>query len=114
LVPLGVDQVKIHLLHILKQTPLASLYERGGYTPLTREEYVSLVADALELLPKETVIGRLTGDGAKDELLAPLWSLKKTVVQMNCFMRSIHLYLLYLKLMKLYSWLLCFRKSITI
>ncbi len=80
LVPLGVDQVKIHLLHVLKGTPIASLYERGGYTPLTREEYVSLVADALELLPKETVIGRLTGDGAKDALLAPLWSLKKTVV----------------------------------
>ena len=80
LAKLGIEQVKIHLLHVLKNTPLAELYERGDYTPLSREEYISLVADALELLPAETVIGRLTGDGSKDNLLAPLWSLKKTTV----------------------------------
>lgn len=80
LAKLGIEQVKIHLLHVLKNTPLAELYERGDYTPLSREEYISLVADALELLPAETVIGRLTGDGSKDDLLAPLWSLKKTTV----------------------------------
>lgn len=74
------DQVKIHLLHVLKDTKMAELYERGEYRPMEREEYVETVADALELLPADVVIGRLTGDGARDELLAPLWSLKKTTV----------------------------------
>ena len=74
------DQVKIHLLHVLRGTALADLYESKQYTPLERDDYISLVADALELLPPDCVIGRLTGDGGRDELLAPLWSLKKTTV----------------------------------
>ena len=74
------DQVKIHLLHVLKGTQLAGLYERGEYTPLEREHYIRLVADALEILPPDTVIARLTGDGMADDLLAPLWSRKKTTV----------------------------------
>ena len=74
------DQVKIHLLHVLKGTQMAVDYENGKYHPLERDRYIRLVADALELLPPDTVIGRLTGDGAKDALLAPLWSLKKTTV----------------------------------
>ena len=77
---LAPDQVKLHLLHVLKGTPLASMYERGDYIPLERERYIRLVADALELLPPDTVIGRLTGDGAADALLAPDWSRKKTTV----------------------------------
>ena len=74
------DQVKIHLLHVLRHTRLAELYERGEYTPLEREHYIRLVADALELLPPDVVIARLTGDGMADDLLAPLWSCKKTTV----------------------------------
>ncbi|MBR2019202.1 MAG: TIGR01212 family radical SAM protein [Clostridia bacterium] len=74
------DQVKIHLLHVLRGTTLAKLYENGEYQPLDRDRYVRLVADALELLPPDTVIGRLTGDGKADDLLAPLWSRKKTTV----------------------------------
>ncbi len=74
------DQVKIHLLHVLRGTALARMYEKGEYEPLERERYIRLVADALELLPPDTVIGRLTGDGAADDLLAPLWSRKKTTV----------------------------------
>ena len=74
------DQVKIHLLHVLRGTKLADMYQSGEYTPLEREEYISLVAEALALLPPKTVIGRLTGDGAADALLAPLWSRKKTTV----------------------------------
>ncbi len=72
--------VKLHLLHVLKNTPLAAMYERGEFDTLRFEEYVSLIADQLELLPPETVIQRLTGDGARAELIAPLWSLKKFVV----------------------------------
>lgn len=74
------DEVKIHLLHVLKGTRLAALYETGGYTPMTRDEYVDTVVSQLRLLPPDTVIGRLTGDGAAADLLAPLWSLKKLTV----------------------------------
>ncbi len=73
-------QVKIHLLHVLRGTRLAELYEAGRYRPLERENYIRLVVDALELLPPETVICRLTGDGAEEALLAPRWSLRKTTV----------------------------------
>ncbi|MBO7250691.1 MAG: TIGR01212 family radical SAM protein [Clostridia bacterium] len=74
------DQIKIHLLHVIRGTQLAGIYERGEYTPLEREEYVSLVADAIERIPEECVIARVTGDGMADELLAPLWSMKKVSV----------------------------------
>ena len=74
------EQVKIHLLHVLKHTEMANLLERGEYTPMERQDYIETVAAALELLPPETVIGRLTGDGKADDLLAPLWSMKKTAV----------------------------------
>ena len=59
---------------------MGDIYERGEYTPLTKEEYVSLVADAIELLPPDTVVARLTGDGLADDLLAPDWSRKKVAV----------------------------------
>lgn len=74
------DQVKLHLMHVLRGTRLAKMYENGEYTPLTQEEYVEITARQLTLLPPETVIGRITGDGAADALLAPLWSLKKVNV----------------------------------
>ena len=74
------DQVKIHLLHVLKNTEMARIYERGEYTPLEKDEYVALVADAIELLPPDTVVARLTGDGMADDLLAPDWSRKKVAV----------------------------------
>ena len=74
------DQVKIHLLHVLRGTPLAELYLEGKYTPLEKQEYVALVADAIELLPSDTVLARLTGDGMADELLAPEWSRRKVSV----------------------------------
>ncbi len=74
------DIIKIHLLHIIEGTPLAKMYKRGEYTPLTLEEYVKAVCDQLEILPPESVIERVTGDGQRDTLLAPLWSLKKTAV----------------------------------
>ena len=77
---LSPDQVKIHLLHVLKNTKMAKMYESGEYTPLEKEEYVSLVADAIELLPPDTVVARVTGDGMGEELLAPDWSRKKVSV----------------------------------
>ncbi len=74
------DMVKIHLLHVIRGTKLAKWYESGEYTPLEREKYIALVANSLQYFHKDTVIARLTGDGAPDDLLAPDWSRKKTTV----------------------------------
>src|SRR5690606_18469061 len=74
---LRVDGIKIHLLHVLKGTPLGGLYEEGMIPVLDQEEYVGLAVDFLERLHPQTFIHRLTGDGPRDLLLAPLWSLKK-------------------------------------
>lgn len=73
----GVWGVKLQLLHVLKGTALHSLYERGGYVPMSKESYINLVIDCLERLSPDTVIHRLTGDGPKELLAAPLWSLDK-------------------------------------
>ena len=77
---LDLHSIKIHLLHVLKGTQLAQMYERGEFEVMGLEEYVETVCDQIELLPKELIIQRVTGDGAKDELVAPLWSLKKFCV----------------------------------
>ena len=69
--------VKLHLLHILKDTVMEKQYLRGDIVPLTKEEYVDTIVRQLEVIPPEVVIQRLTGDGARDSLIAPLWSLKK-------------------------------------
>jgi radical SAM protein (TIGR01212 family) len=72
--------IKIHLLHILRGTRMADEYERGEFKLLSLAEYADIVVSQLELLPPETVIARVTGDGLAEELIAPLWSLKKFAV----------------------------------
>ncbi len=72
--------IKLHLLHVLKTTPLAAMYQRGELEVFELMDYVALVCDQLELIKPETVIQRLTGDGDKEHLIAPLWSMKKFVV----------------------------------
>lgn len=74
------DMVKIHLLHVIRETELAKWYESGEYIPLERERYIELVATVLQYFHKDTVIARLTGDGVGEDLLAPDWSRKKTTV----------------------------------
>ncbi|HOC94085.1 MAG TPA: TIGR01212 family radical SAM protein [bacterium] len=74
---LGVHGVKIHLLHILKDTPLADAHSRGEIPVFKFEEYVSLVCDYLELLSPDIVIQRLTADGPSDLLIAPAWAMEK-------------------------------------
>ena len=59
---------------------MAEQYARGEFDVLSRDEYVNLIVDILELISEDTVIQRLTGDGGRDSLIAPLWSLKKFVV----------------------------------
>lgn len=69
--------VKLHMLHVLRGTKLAKMYEAGEADVFTRNEYVSLVCEELRLLDRNIVVQRLTGDGKRDELIAPLWSLHK-------------------------------------
>lgn len=71
------DALKIHLTYVVAGTPLCDMYERGEYVPLTFEEYTRIVVNQLEYIPAETVIERLTGDGDKRTLVAPLWSTDK-------------------------------------
>ncbi len=74
---LGVDGVKLHLLHVMKGTRLAEMYGRGEVKVMCRDDYAGLVCDFLERLDPRILIHRLTGDGGRDSLVAPLWSLKK-------------------------------------
>lgn len=77
---LKIDGVKIHMLHILKNTPLETLYQKNPWALLTKEEYIDIVCDQLEHLNKTIVIHRLTGDPTKENLIAPKWLLKKFVI----------------------------------
>lgn len=72
--PEWIDGVKLQLLHILKGTGLADYYQASPFPVLTLEDYVELVIDCVELLPPEMVVHRITGDGPKSLLIAPLWS----------------------------------------
>jgi radical SAM protein (TIGR01212 family) len=74
---LGVAGVKLQLLHVMKGTVLAEMYGRGEVELLDRDVYVGLICDFLELLDPRILIHRMTGDGGHDNLVAPLWSLKK-------------------------------------
>ncbi|MFA5658564.1 MAG: TIGR01212 family radical SAM protein, partial [Oscillospiraceae bacterium] len=64
--------IKIHLLHVLAETPLAKSYLNGDFRTLELDEYVDIVCDQLELLPADVVIARVTGDGGEASLIAPL------------------------------------------
>lgn len=74
---LPVDGVKLHLLHILRGTDLAAEYEAGRVKPLELDAYIDILEQCLAVLPPDVVIHRLTGDGAKRDLIAPLWSADK-------------------------------------
>lgn len=72
--------IKLHLLHVLKNTRLADMYACGEFELMTREAYVRTIVNQLEVIPEETIIQRLTGDGGRSSLIGPEWSLKKFVV----------------------------------
>ncbi len=75
-----VDGIKIHMLYIAKNTPLASLYEKNKFHILTREEYIDIVCSQLRLLNEDVVVMRITGDPLLNELVAPEWLIKKFMV----------------------------------
>ena len=77
---LDIQGIKIHMLHIVKNTELAKMYDKEPFHILTRDEYVQIVCDQLELLRPEIVINRITGDPNPDELIEPSWLLKKFCV----------------------------------
>lgn len=74
------DAVKIQMLHVINKTPLETLYNTGKFRLLSRDEYINIVVRQLEVLPPETVIERITGDGDKSKLVAPMWSADKIAV----------------------------------
>lgn len=82
------DGIKLQLLHVLRGTDLAADYAAGRFRALEQEEYCHLVADCLQVLPPQVVIHRLTGDGAKKDLIAPLWSGDKKRV-LNCLQQTL-------------------------
>ena len=74
---LDVQAIKIHLLHLLKGTPLVKQYEKGQLELMEKDAYIQLVADQLELIPPEMVVQRITGDGPIDLMVGPMWSVNK-------------------------------------
>lgn len=76
----GTDGIKFTCLYVLKGTPLEELWRAGKVEVLGQEEYFGIVGKALELLPEDTVVHRLTGDGPKSLLLAPMWTADKRQV----------------------------------
>lgn len=74
---MDIQGIKIHLLHLLKGTPMVKQYEKGLVQFLSFEEYVNLVCDQLEVLPPEMIVHRITGDGPIDLMIGPMWSVNK-------------------------------------
>jgi radical SAM protein (TIGR01212 family) len=74
---MDVQGIKLHLLHLLKKTPMVKQYEAGLVEFLEKDHYVKLVVDTLEMLPPEMIVHRITGDGPRDLMIGPMWSLKK-------------------------------------
>lgn len=74
---LDVQAIKIHLLHLLKGTPLVKQYEKGMLELMDKDAYINLVADQLEVIPPEMVVQRITGDGPIDLMIGPMWSVNK-------------------------------------
>ena len=87
----GTDGVKFHLLHILQNTRLAEEYAAGRVQALTLETYAEILKNCIEILPPQIVVHRITGDGAKRDLIAPQWSAdkKKTLNYLNRYLLDI-------------------------
>ena len=81
-----IQGIKLQLLHVLKGTDLAALYAREPFPVMDMEAYIDLVLDCIALLPPEITVHRITGDGPKNLLIAPLWSADKRLV-LNTFTR---------------------------
>ncbi|WP_374020812.1 TIGR01212 family radical SAM protein [Paenibacillus thiaminolyticus] len=74
---MDVQGIKLHLLHLMRKTPMVKQYEAGLLRFLEMDEYVKLIVDTLEILPPEMIVHRVTGDAPRDLLIGPTWSLRK-------------------------------------
>lgn len=74
---MDVQGIKLHLLHLMRKTPMVKQYEAGLLRFLEMDEYVKLIVDTLEMLPPEMIVHRVTGDAPRDLLIGPMWSLRK-------------------------------------
>lgn len=86
---LGTDGLKLHPLHVVKGTALANDWRRGGYQPLSLEQYVGIASDLVEMAPPEVLFHRITGTASSDILLAPDWCAEKWRV-LNAITRELH------------------------
>ena len=77
---LHIDGIKIHMLHILKGTKIEKLYNETNFHILTKEEYIDIVIEQLELLDEKIVIERITGDPIVEDLITPKWLIKKFIL----------------------------------
>ncbi len=84
------DGIKLQLLHVLKGTDLATDYEQGKFEVLSLEEYTDIIVKCVKIIPQNVVIHRLTGDGAKKDLIVPLWSADKKTV-LNTINRALNI-----------------------
>ncbi len=87
---LSIDGIKIHMLHIIKNTKIQKQFESSPFNILTLEQYVEITSEQLRYLDPRVVIFRITGDASIDDLVAPLWTLKKVVVtnEIDKYMRA--------------------------
>jgi len=77
---LDIQAIKIHMLYVIKNTILEKMYINNEFSILSRQDYIDLVVEQLRYIPENIVIERLTGDGKVDDLVAPLWSIKKVTI----------------------------------
>ena len=77
---LNIEGIKIHMLHVLKDTPLEKLYNKTNFHILSKEEYIDIVISQLELLDEKVVIERITGDPIIEDLITPTWLTKKFIL----------------------------------
>ena len=73
----GTDGIKFHMLYVLKNTDLAAEFKNGVFKTLEIEQYAKILKESISVLPKHITVHRITGDGAKRDLIAPLWSAEK-------------------------------------
>ena len=73
----GAKGIKFHLLHLMKNTPMVKLYERGELEFMSQDDYIDLICKAVSIIPEDMIVHRLTGDSPRDLLIGPMWSLKK-------------------------------------
>jgi uncharacterized protein len=74
---MDVQGIKLHLLHLMRKTPMVKQYEAGLLRFLEMDEYIKLIVDSLEMLPPEMIVHRVTGDAPRDLIIGPMWSMKK-------------------------------------